>query len=291
MKRRLVKLFAAAIIFAVVISLAPVLDKLVLFPSRHAIDAGGATRKTVALEQGELEAWTARSRRAVTNNGPDSYVLRFYGNADRPERWVAAEAEMFPERAVEVWGVNYPGFGGSTGPARLAQIGPAALEAFDAMQREAAGRPIIVSGTSFGTIAALHIAARRPVTGLVLHNPPAVKEMILRDHGWWNLWLLAAPLSRKVPAEIDSVANARLARAPAVFLLAENDMVVRPKFQQLVVEAYAGEKRVISLAGAGHNSPLSADATAQLKKGFLWMLAKTAPGSNAETPRSGPRQR
>ena len=161
--------------------------------------------------------------------------------------------------------------GGSTGPARLARIGPAALAAFDAMQREAAGRPIIVSGTSFGTIAALHIAARRPVAGLVLHNPPALREMILRDHGWWNLWLLAAPLSRKVPAEIDSIANARLARAPAVFLLAENDTIVPPKFRQLVVEAYAGEKRVISLPGAGHNSELSAEAISQLQQGLLWM--------------------
>ena len=44
----------------------------------------------------------------------DIYVLRFYGNADRADRWAAAEAEMWNDRAVEIWGMNYPGFGRST---------------------------------------------------------------------------------------------------------------------------------------------------------------------------------
>ena len=72
MKRRLVKLFAAAVIYGAVIGFVPVLDKLVLFPSRHAIDAGPAVRKTVALEHGELEMWVAASRAAVANGGADS---------------------------------------------------------------------------------------------------------------------------------------------------------------------------------------------------------------------------
>ena len=61
--------------------------------------------------------------------------MRFYGNADRADRWVAEEAEMWNSRAVEVWGMNYPGFGGSSGPARLARLGPAALAAFDALKQ------------------------------------------------------------------------------------------------------------------------------------------------------------
>ena len=51
---------------------------------------------------------------------------------------------MWNDRAVEIWGMNYPGFGGSTGPARLARIGPAAVAAFDEIKdSEAAGAPII----------------------------------------------------------------------------------------------------------------------------------------------------
>src|SRR5207247_472674 len=102
-------------------------DRLILFPTTAPLNTHGAARKILRFENGELELWTARSRSAQQNYRPDIYVLRFYGNADRADRWVAAEAEAWNERAVEVWGMNYPGFGGSTGPARLNRIAPAAL--------------------------------------------------------------------------------------------------------------------------------------------------------------------
>jgi uncharacterized protein len=222
-------------------------DHLILFPSTAPIDAGTAVRKSLPFQNGELEIWTAKSQRAGRDGLPDVYVLRFYGNADRAEHWVAAEAEAWNGRAVEIWGMNYPGFGGSTGPARLDRVGPAALAAFDALQKSAAGRPIVVFGASLGTTAALDVAAHRPVAGLVLHNPPAIRAMILRQFGWWNLWLLAGPLSLQIPRDLDSVVNAKATQAPAIFLLSEKDEVVAPRFQRLVEQAYAGKKRIISL--------------------------------------------
>jgi pimeloyl-ACP methyl ester carboxylesterase len=172
-----------------------------------------------------------------------------------------------------VWGVNYPGFGGSTGPARLSRIAPAGLAAFDLLKERAGNRPIIVFGASIGTTAALHIAANRNVTGLILHNPPALKQMIIRQFGWWNLWLLAGPVAAQIPAELDNVANANRTRSPALFLLAERDEIVAPRFQRLVVDAYAGEKRVIRLAGASHNSPVEGTAIADLHEVVEWLLA------------------
>jgi pimeloyl-ACP methyl ester carboxylesterase len=265
-----------AVLYFAVIALAPLPDRLVLFPTTDRIDAGPAIRKPIPFEGGELEIWTAASRLAQQRGQPEVYVLRFYGNADRADRWVAAEAEMWNNRAVEVWGMNYPGFGGSTGPARLARMGPAALAAFDAMKSGAGERPLIVFGASLGTTTALHIAAQRKVAGLILHNPPALRQIILRQFGWWNLWLLAGPLAQKIPADLDSVANARTVRAPAIFLLAERDEVVAPKFQRLVVDAYAGEKRVISLAGADHNSPVEGTDLANFHNALDWLLPRPA---------------
>src|SRR5205814_89819 len=213
-------------------------DHLILFPTRASIDSGGAGRKTIPFQNGELELWTAISRRAQQNGRVDTYVLRFYGNADRAERWVAAEAEEWNDRAVEIWGMNYPGFGGSTGPARLSRIGPAALTAFDELQRHANSNPIALYGASLGACAALHVAARRPVAGLMLHNPVPLRQMILRQFGWWNLWLLAGPVALQIPKNLDSIANAKAIRAPAIFLLAEKDEIVAPRFHRLVVEAY-----------------------------------------------------
>ncbi|MFL6589728.1 MAG: alpha/beta hydrolase [Chthoniobacterales bacterium] len=262
------------VLYVVVIALAPLPDRLVLFPTSYRIDAGSAARKAIPFQDGELEVWTARSVLADQRGEPEIFVLRFYGNADRADRWVAAEAGMWNERAVEVWGMNYPGFGGSTGPARLAKLGPAALTAFDELQKVAGNRPIIVFGASLGTTTALHIAAQRKIAGLILHNPPALRQIILRQFGWWNLWLFAGPMAQKIPRDLDSIRNARASRVPAIFLLAERDEVVAPRFQKLVVDAYAGEKRIIPLAGAGHNSPIEGGALADFHNALDWLVPR-----------------
>ena len=250
-------------------------DHLILFPTKAPIDAGGAVRKTIPFQNGELELWMALSHRAQQNGRVDTYVLRFYGNADRAEYWVAEEAEAWNDRAVEVWGMNYPGFGGSTGPARLARIGPAAVTAFDELKRHTTEQPIVLFGASLGTAAALYVAAHRPVAGLILQNPPPLRQMILRQFGWWNLWLLAGPLSLQIPRDLDSIANARSIRAPAIFLLAEKDEVVAPRYHRLVVDAYAGEKRVISLPGAHHNTAIEDAGLVEFYNALDWLLPKT----------------
>jgi uncharacterized protein len=250
-------------------------DHLILFPTRAPIDTRGAVRKTVPFENGQLEIWTAQSRRAQQQGRPDIFILRFYGNADRADRWAAAEAEMSNDRAVEVWAMNYPGFGGSSGPARLSKIGAAALAAFDELKRHAADRPIVPYGTSIGTTAALHVAASRPagIVGVILHNPVPLREIILRRFGWWNLWLLAGPVALQIPRDLDSVTNAKAIHAPGIFLLAERDEVVPPRYHKLVADVYAGEKRVIALRGAYHNDPIEAAALTDLNDALGWLLA------------------
>src|SRR5215469_1889186 len=143
---RLVITLAIAVVYSAVMIFGHLPDHLILFPTRAPIDAGGAVRRTIPFESGHLEIWTAQSRRARQQGRADVFILRFYGNADRADRWPAIEAEMWNDRAVEIWGMNYPGFGGSTGPARLSRIGPAALAAFDALRRKAVDAPIVVYG-------------------------------------------------------------------------------------------------------------------------------------------------
>src|SRR6266536_6167225 len=206
-KTRIVLAIVSA--YFILIFFAHLPDHLILFPTKAPIETGGAVRKMLPFQNGELEVWTAVSQRSHQQGGPDIYVLRFYGNADRADRWVANEVEEWNDRAVEIWGMNYPGFGGSTGPARLARIGPAAVAAFDVLRREAADAPIIAYGASIGATAALHVAASRPagIAGLILHNPPPLREMILRQFGWWNLWLLAGPVALQIPRDLDSIEN------------------------------------------------------------------------------------
>ena len=265
-------MLASDIVYLGVILFGGLPDHLILFPSTDRIDPSGAVRKTISFQNGQLELWIARSRLAQKNGRPDVYVLRFYGNADRAERWVSAEADSWNARAIEIWGINYPGFGGSTGPAKLARIGPAAMTAFDALQREAKVKSVVIFGASLGTTAALHVAANREIAGLVLHNPLALREIILQHFGWWNLWLLAGPVAAQVPNDLNSVANAKAIYKRAIFLLAERDEVVAPRYQRMVVDAYAGEKRIIHLRAAHHNDPIEGAGLTDLYQALDWLL-------------------
>jgi pimeloyl-ACP methyl ester carboxylesterase len=271
--------FLGAVLVACILMMfcTPLADHLILFPTTQRIDAQGGARQPIPFENGELEIWTARSRLAQQRNHVDIYVLRFYGNADRAERWVALEADALGERAVEIWGMNYPGFGGSSGPARLKRMSPAALSAFDVLKSKAGNQPIFVFGASIGSAVAMEVAANRDVRGLVLHNPPPLRQIILRNYGWWNLWLLAGPVALQIPPELDTVTNAKRIHAPAIFLLAENDEIVPPKFQRLVVDSFVGEKQVITLPGAYHNSPIEGPAVAEIHRAYDRLFGAAVP--------------
>ena len=167
--------------------------------------------------------------------------------------------------------MNYPGFGGSSGPSQLSQVGPTALGTYDVLKQTAAGRPVFLQAASFGTAPALHVAARRPVAGLVLHKPPPLKQLILGSYGWWNLWLLAGPVAARIPDDLDSLANASRAKSPAVFLLHGSDQIIAPRHQRRVAAAYAGQKRVIDMPGARHDDPLTREASQQMAEALQWL--------------------
>lgn len=231
-----------------------VAERLFLWPTTDPIDASGAERRLLTSDGQSIEVWIARSSLA------EAYVLRFYGNADRAERWVASEARSFAHRAIELWGVSYPGFGGSPGSASLNGVAFAADVAARAIFAAAQGKPVFVFGTSIGTTAALRVAAEHPVRGVFLHNPTALAQIVRGNYGWWNLWLLALPVSWRIPHALDSVANAARAKAPAFVVHAADDEIVPIAYQELVARAYAGPKSVVVMTGAHHNDGLDAGA-------------------------------
>ena len=268
MTRRRRFLFRAVLLlvplYALIVTFGGCANRMLLHPSRHAIDAGNAVRLTFAHNGRQLEIWSARSPALAGDAEPRAYVLEFCGNATRAEEITQFVAERWGKHPVEVWVMNYPGFGGSEGRADLKTIAPSATATYDELARRAGGRPIFFEANSMGTVPALHVAANRPVAGLVLQNPPPLRRLILGRYGWWNLWLAAGPIALQVPGNLDSLASARRVRAPAVFLVGERDSLVPPKYQQLVIDAYAGPKEVIHMRDTTHWQPVTGQAEAQL---------------------------
>jgi pimeloyl-ACP methyl ester carboxylesterase len=249
-------------------------DRLILFPTDRPIHVA-AERKSIDLQTGTLEIIAARSR-AAKDIEPQAFILEFTGNASRAEMVAEDTAWQWQKHPVEVWAVNYPGYGSSSGPARLQAIADTSLIAFDRLKALAADRPIFIVGTSLGTTAALHVAANREVAGLILTNPPPLRQLIRGKFGWWNLWLVALPVSFGVPADLDSLANAARCRAPAMFVLSARDEIVPLAYQQRVAAAYAGPKRLLSREGANHNDAIEGSDQAWMTEQIEWLWQTAA---------------
>ena len=243
---------------AVVPSCVGIADRVILWPQ----PSRGASTPAVRIFAGDprIELWRVPALADAPNEGgPKAFIIRFYGNADLADRLVVSEAQAYADLGIEFWAANYPGYGQSDGPATLEGVGRAALVAFDTVKQTAGDRPIVVMGTSLGTSAALHVTAQRQPAGVVLINPPALKEMIMGEFGWWNLWILAARVRGQIPDALDSIANARASKCPLLQVSSMRDSVVPVKYQQRVFEAYAGEKSIVTRPEADHNTPFEPD--------------------------------
>lgn len=230
-------------------------DRLILQPSRRPQLTLGKTRRTIPVGRDEVEVWTLRTgdyRQPV-----DLFVLKFPGTAGRAERSTVHPADHWPDLNAELWAVNPPGYGGSTGQAELRKLAPMAQAVYHELARHAAGRPILVTGNSLGCTSALHLAATVPLAGLILRNPPPIREVILGEHSWWNLGLGTRLLVRHIPSELDTIHHAGQTAVPAIFITSGCDTLILPKYQHQIIEAYAGPKRVLVLPEADHATPLT----------------------------------
>lgn len=207
----------------------------------------------VSASWGEVQIW--REYHLPTNAphaSPELLVLRFLGSRGRAEMATLDPVDRLGDVASEVWTVNAPGFGRTTGPASLKRYADSSLLAHEAILKHAAGRPVWVAGKSLGTAAALHVCARLGASGVIIRNAMPLRELIMQRYAWWNLWLPAWAVARQVPATLENVANATRCQVPALFLVSRDDRIVPPNFQQQVIDAYAGEKEVLGVAG-GHD--------------------------------------
>lgn len=144
-------------IAALYLAYGKVADRLILFPRAFDAVMEDAERRLIDTSVGRVEVWIGRTQ---TGRPPDAYLLSFHGNGDSGDNMLMLERRFWREHAVEIWSMNYPGYGRSDGPAHLDRLAPPGVAVFDALRQQAGNAPIVVSGNSLGTTLALHVAAR-----------------------------------------------------------------------------------------------------------------------------------
>lgn len=220
---------------------------------------------------GQVEVWIRKSALIDSGKRPALRVLCFCAQGFQAQSKGWDVLDLADDVPMEFWTMNYPGYGSTTGPSKLSLIGPCALANFDAM-RKIDNTPIVASGYSLGTVPALYVSARRDVNGVMIYNPPLLRDMFLRQ-GWWNLWAIAWPMSLAVPDDLNSAANAAATRAPGVLISSTLDNVAPFTFQQRIINEYGGPKNTL-IFQAGHSDPFTAQQSQHVKDALHWLVQR-----------------
>ncbi len=225
-------------------------NQLIFANTRHPIDPQDRKREVIPLGLESIEAWVVRTEKAA-----DLFCLKFPGNGGRAELAGPHPCELLAEH-YEVWTINPPGYGTSSGEACVTRLVEMCDAAWQAIQERAAGKPILVTGNSLGGMYALYVAAHHAVAGLCLRNPAPIHQLIRGKYSWWNAGLGYHLVGSQVPSAMDAVANAARCSTPTLFVMSARDKTIPPRYQQMIVDAYGGPLTEFIIPDADHHHPV-----------------------------------
>lgn len=206
-------------------------------PSRPGLEAV----EIAAADGLRLRGWLVKASR-----GAAPLLIYFGGNAEEVS-WLVDEAPRLGGWALLL--VNYRGYGRSEGHPGERALFADALRLYDwarARPDVATGR-VAAMGRSLGGAVAVHLAAERPLAGVVLVTPfDSLTAVGQRHYPWLPVrWLLSHPF--------DALSRAPAIRTPMLCLVAGSDQIIPPVHAARLHAAWGGPRRWVEFSGADHN--------------------------------------
>jgi hypothetical protein len=239
----------AAVLLGVPAAMYLLQDSLLFLPQPYvgALPAAGAGRpvEELAFEATDgvrLRGWLVHQS-APAGRAP--LVVYYGGNAEEVS-WQATEPwpADWPLALV-----NYRGYGASEGKPSERDLYADALAVIDALALRPDVDPerIVLVGRSLGAGVATHVAAHRPVAGVVLISPyDSMIEVGRRHYPWLPVGLLL-----KHPFDAQSLAPE--IQAPLLAIAGSRDSIIPTVHSRRLFDAWGGPKRWVELPGADHN--------------------------------------
>ncbi len=249
-------------------------DSLLFLPQPY-VGAPPAARAGRAVEDLAYEApdgvrlrgWLVH-RAAPAGRAP--LVVYYGGNAEEVS-WQATEPWP-PDWTLAL--VNYRGYGASEGKPSERDFYADALAVIDALALRPDVDPerIVLVGRSLGTGVATHVAAHRPVAGVVLISPyDSMIEVGRRHYPWLPVGLL-------LRHPFDARSAAPEIRAPLLAIAGSRDFIIPTVHSRRLFDAWGGPKVWVELPGADHNDLGSWPAFWKAIDAFLRERQGSAPG-------------
>ena len=226
-------------------------ERLIFFPQPLASTGPLPPRveplEVIATDGVRLRGWIRRS-----TGEPAPAVIAFGGNA---EEISALLADSHWPRDFAIVAVNYRGYGESEGKPGERALYADAVAIHDAIGRRADvdAQCIIVFGRSLGTAVAVHLAAVRPVAGVILVSPFDSLTAIGRQHYPW------LPVAWLLRHRFDAAILARGNRMPLHVIVGDADTLVPVARSRVLFDAWAGPKDWQVVRGANHNDVATYD--------------------------------
>lgn len=243
--------------YLLVLALAWLFQERLAFPApRHPLPdparAGlpdGQHLRLVMRDGTHLAGWYLPPRPTARASAPRGApgLLWFYGNAETIGTiWPVLRDLRPPGVAVVV--VDYPGYGASDGRASEAGLHAAADLAYEALvsRPEVDRARVYVYGRSLGSAVATHLAARRPVAGVVLDSPFTSAHDLSRRHYAFIPTVL-------LRLQLDNLKAIDAVRCPVLVFHGSADRLVPPAMGERLAAAGPGPAELVLIAGADHN--------------------------------------
>jgi uncharacterized protein len=196
----------------------------------------------VAVDGVQLSGWFVRS-----TDGRAPLLIYFGGNAEDVS-WLVGIADRFAGHSLLL--LNYRGYGGSGGRPGESALFADALLAYDyaKQRRDVDASRILAMGRSLGTGVAVHLAANRPLAGVILVSPyDSVRALAQSIYPW-------LPVALLLRHPFDSLSRASSLAVPLLCVVAGNDSVIPPAHSRRLYDAWGGaDKRWVEVRGAGHD--------------------------------------
>jgi uncharacterized protein len=185
-------------------------------------------------------------RRAATQPS-EGQVLILHGNGGCAADRADFASPLRESAAMDLFILEYPGFGDRPGVPSQSSLFASAEEAFASLPKTA---PIYLLGESLGTGVAAHLAGTHPaeIAGVLLFAPYNTLVDVAQHH------------VRILPARwlmVDHFPSAEYLshyHGPVAIVVGGQDRIVPEQFGRRLFDAYNGPKRLWQIPQAGHNS-------------------------------------
>lgn len=174
-------------------------------------------------------------------------VLYFHGNKKNIS-WYAKYTPYFTRHGYDVWMIDYPGFGKSTGAFTEENLYRGAALLYRFARTRFSADSILIYGKSMGTGIAAQLASRENCKHLVLETPYYDFPSVVKQY------LPIYPIHRMIHYKIPTYRYLSLVRAPVTIFQGTRDRLVTYKNARRLIPFLKPGDEFITVEGGGHNN-------------------------------------